>query len=122
MISVSGKRSGGTGSAAKGSVAVCAGDVSKQEDAEAMVKATVEFGGKIDVLVNNAHIDPAGTVVDIPVEQWQSILNVNLNGPFYLMRAAIPYDKNGGGSIVNIVWPPCGAFLPCLPIPRPRPA
>src|SRR5512143_2645945 len=51
-----------------GTVAVCAGDVSVLEDARRMVDATVEFGGKIDVLVNNAGIDPGGTVVDIDPE------------------------------------------------------
>lgn len=80
------------------------GDVGVVEDAERMVKEAVAFGGgKLDILVNNAGIDPAGTIVDIPLEQWHAIINTNLNGPFYMMRFAVPYmQKQGGGAIVNI--------------------
>ncbi|NLT38841.1 MAG: SDR family oxidoreductase [Clostridiales bacterium] len=86
-----------------GSVLAFQGDVSKWEDAQAMVEATINFGGRIDVLVNNAGIDPAGTVADIPIELWHQIINTNLSGSFYLMKAAIPdMIKNGGGSIINI--------------------
>jgi len=80
-----------------------AGNIRDPEDARKMVEATVEFGGKIDILVNNAAIDPPGTVVNIPIEQFQSIIETNLYGPFYTMKYAIPHmTKAGGGSIVNI--------------------
>ena len=52
-----------------GSATTCAGDVSNLEDAARMVKATVDFGGKIDVLVNNAAIDQGGTVVNVDPER-----------------------------------------------------
>ena len=48
-----------------GMVGVCAGDVTKYEDVTRMVDVTLSFGGSLDVLVNNAGIDPGGTVVDI---------------------------------------------------------
>ena len=68
-----------------------------------MVDATVKFGGKIDILVNNAGIDPAATAVDITPEQWHKVLDINLTGPLFMMKAAIPYMiENGGGSIINI--------------------
>jgi meso-butanediol dehydrogenase / (S,S)-butanediol dehydrogenase / diacetyl reductase len=87
----------------KGSVATCAGDVTKLEDAQRMVKATLDFGGKLDVLVNNAGIDPPGTIVDIDVKLWQQIVDINLTGPFLLMKAALPHMiKAGGGSVINI--------------------
>jgi len=87
----------------QGTVLPFAGDVSKPEDAKAMVDATVKFGGKIDVLVNNAAIDPPGALVEMPLEQWNSVMEINLYGPFYTMRAAIPYMIDaGGGSIVNV--------------------
>ena len=80
-----------------------AGDVRNPDDAKAMVDATVEFGGKIDILVNNAGIDPAAAVVELPIEQWKSVIETNLYGPFYTMKFALPYMIDaGGGAIVNI--------------------
>ena len=101
------------GSLPSGSVTTCAGDVSKYEDAKRMVEATVKFGGKLDVLINNAGIDPGGSVVDLDPELWRQVIEINLTGPFLLMKASIPHMiKNGGGSIINI-----GSLggLRCLP-------
>jgi NAD(P)-dependent dehydrogenase (short-subunit alcohol dehydrogenase family) len=81
----------------------CAGDVSKDEDATRMVETTVKFGGRIDILVNNAAIDPGGSVVKLDPKLWREVIETNLTGPFLLMKAAIPFMiKNGGGSIINI--------------------
>ena len=78
-------------------------DVSNPEDAKAMIEATIAFGGKIDILVNNAGIDPPGNVTDVPIEQWKSVIETNLYGPFYTMKYALPHMMDaGGGSIVNI--------------------
>ena len=99
-----------------GMVEACPGDVTNFDDVKKMVDATVKFGGKIDVLVNNAGIDPGGTIVDIDIALWKKILDVNLNGPFYCMRAAIPYMiKQGGGSIVNIASLAGVRCLPSMP-------
>jgi meso-butanediol dehydrogenase/(S,S)-butanediol dehydrogenase/diacetyl reductase len=87
----------------KGMVSMCTGDVSKLEDVERMVESTLKFGGKIDVLVNNAGIDPGGTVTDVDLETWKKVLDINLHGTFFAMRASIPHMiKSGGGSIINI--------------------
>lgn len=99
-----------------GTVTTCAGDVSKLEDAKRMVEATVEFGGKIDCLVNNAAIDPGGTIVDIDPELWKQVIDINLTGPFFLMKVAIPYMiKIGGGSIINIASLAGTRCLPGMP-------
>lgn len=99
-----------------GMVATCEGDVTKFEDAKKMVDAAVKFGGKIDVLVNNAGIDPGGSILDIDIDLWKKILDVNLNGPFMCMRAALPYMiKQGGGSIVNIASLAGVRCLPSMP-------
>jgi meso-butanediol dehydrogenase/(S,S)-butanediol dehydrogenase/diacetyl reductase len=87
-----------------GTVVKCSGDVSDVKDAERMVATTVEFGGRLDVLVNNAAIVlPGRAVADLDPDVWRKTLEVDLTGPFLLMRSSIPYMiKGGSGSIINI--------------------
>jgi NAD(P)-dependent dehydrogenase (short-subunit alcohol dehydrogenase family) len=98
----------------KGAALTCAGDVTRLEDAERMVETALKFNGKLDVLVNNAAIDAGGsTVVDMDPELWHSVLEINLTGPMYLMKASIPHMiEGGGGSIINIA---SLGGLRCLP-------
>ena len=63
-------------------------DVSKPEACEMLVKQAAEFGGgKIHVLVNNAGITRDNLLARIKDEDLDAVVNVNLKGPFYLMRA-----------------------------------
>jgi meso-butanediol dehydrogenase / (S,S)-butanediol dehydrogenase / diacetyl reductase len=85
------------------SVTALVGDVSDADSVRAMVDATLTLGGKIDILVNSAAIDPTGPDVAGNLAIWQKIHDVNLTGPYMTMKAAIPHMiAGGGGSIVNI--------------------
>lgn len=89
----------------KGSALAVQGDVTKSEDAKRMVEETVKFGGKgkIDILVNNAAHDIKGNVIDLKPEEWRTVIDINLTGPYIMMREALPYMiKAKYGSIINI--------------------
>ncbi|PKM66524.1 MAG: short-chain dehydrogenase [Firmicutes bacterium HGW-Firmicutes-2] len=78
-------------------------DVTKEEEVNTMMKAVADQYGKIDVLINNA----GGLCGRCPVEEmstdfWNTVLDLNLNNPFFCTRAVIPYMKKEGGSILNI--------------------
>ena len=79
-------------------------DVSRETDVADMVERTLETFGRIDVLVNNAAtILPYREVVDLTVEEWTRVVDVNLTGPFLCSKAVLPtMIKQGAGKIVNI--------------------
>ena len=79
-------------------------DVSKPDQAEAMVDKAVETYGALHVAVNNAGIGGAQTPTgEYPIDSWQQVIDVNLNGVFYGMRYEIPAMlEAGGGAIVNM--------------------
>lgn len=78
-------------------------DVSRPEDAEAMVKATIEALGRIDILVNNAGVTRDNLLMRMDEKDWDLVLQVNLKGAFLCTRAASrPMMKQRGGKIVNI--------------------
>ena len=79
-------------------------DVINKAALNAMVTATVKQYGSLDIMVNNAGIEaPPGLLKDLPEEQWDRVLGVNLKGVFLCCQAVIPQMmKQNKGRIVNI--------------------
>jgi NAD(P)-dependent dehydrogenase (short-subunit alcohol dehydrogenase family) len=79
-------------------------DVSEESDVVSAVGEATERLGGLDLLVNNAGIGgPSSTVMDLSVEDFRRVIDVNLVGTFLMSRAcARPMADDGGGCIVNI--------------------
>jgi len=77
-------------------------DVSEYAEVRALVEATTEEFGRLDVMVNNAGIGRTGTVEETSLDDWQDVLAVNLSGVMYGSRAALPHLRDSGGCIVNV--------------------
>ncbi len=87
-----------------GTIVAVTANVAEQAEAEAMVDRAVTEFGRIDILVNNAGVmDLFSSVADVTNETWRRVLSVNLDGPMFAMRRAVPLMlKQGHGAIVNI--------------------
>ncbi|MEO0705989.1 MAG: 3-oxoacyl-[acyl-carrier-protein] reductase [Cyanobacteria bacterium J06649_5] len=78
-------------------------DVSKADDVDAMIKATMDAFGRIDVLVNNAGITRDTLLLRMKPEDWQAVIDLNLTGVFLCTRAVSKIMlKQRSGRIVNI--------------------
>jgi acetoacetyl-CoA reductase len=78
-------------------------DVSDPEQAQRLVDETINQFGRIDILVNNAGINADATLDKLDVESWDSVIQLDLNGCFYTVQAALPHMmEQESGSIVNM--------------------
>jgi 3-oxoacyl-[acyl-carrier protein] reductase len=78
-------------------------DVRAPEACAQLVAATVERFGGLDLLVNNAGLGRFAPIQDLSVEDWDLQLRTNLDGVFYVSKAAVPHlIERGGGWIFNI--------------------
>ena len=87
---------------ASGRLATFAGDVTEDGVPERIVASAVESFGGLDVLVNAAGVIATGTMEATSDATWDQMMNVNVRGPFRLMRAAAPHLKARQGNVVNV--------------------
>jgi len=79
-------------------------DVSSPEHIARFMEQVLDTYGAIDVLVNNAGIDITVSIEEMSIDDWQRVINVNLNGPFYMSKAVFSHMREqGGGHIINVV-------------------
>ncbi|AUW59571.1 hypothetical protein C1T17_17290 [Sphingobium sp. SCG-1] len=106
------------------------GDVASDSSAQDAVAGIERELGRLDILINNAGISPSHggysqLVEDVPLEEWDRVLAVNLSGTFYMCRHALPMMKAGKwGRIVNFRHrvDECARCFPARIIPRRRQA
>lgn len=81
------------------------GDVSESEACREIVQAAVDRWGRVDVLCNNAGIQPASTyrpAHELPEEAWDRIIDVNLKSVFLMCKNVLPHMmQQGGGVVIN---------------------
>lgn len=79
-------------------------DVSKKASVDAMIQATVDHYGRIDVVVNNAGVNHSAEFFDITEEDWDWVMGVDFKGTFLVCQAAarVMVEQGDGGYIVNV--------------------
>ena len=85
-----------------GSVAFVGGDIGERSKCDLIVTEAVGILGGLDILVNSAGVIYHATAEETTDEQWLETMNVNVNGMFYICRAALPHLKSSQGTIINI--------------------
>lgn len=81
---------------------VIVADLSCESDVEKIIRTTIDTLKKIDVLVNNAAIVFVGSIENTSLKQYDTIMNTNLRGPYYLTMLAAPHLIKAKGNIVNV--------------------
>ena len=84
-------------------VATAQADLQQQDEAERVVRATLDKLGGLDILINNAGVGRFGPLSQLSLDDWQQTIGTNLSGVFYCCRAAVPIMRErGGGWIINV--------------------
>ena len=79
-------------------------DIGQKAQIDALIEATVDHYGTIDIVVNNAGVNHSADFFDISEEDWDWVMSVDLKGTFFVSQAAakVMIDQGKGGSIVNV--------------------
>ncbi|MEO9503854.1 MAG: SDR family oxidoreductase [Maribacter dokdonensis] len=86
-----------------GAVEILRTDVTNADDVKALVKKAIDSFGKIDVMVNNAGIMPLAPLSALKVNEWDSMIDVNIKGVLYGIAAALPeFEKQKSGHFINL--------------------
>ena len=89
--------------AAGGEAIAVAVDVSRGEEVRGMVQAALDRFGRIDVLVQNAGISPAGSITEISEDEWDECIAVDLRSVFLGAKYTVPVmQRQGGGVVINV--------------------
>ncbi len=104
--------------AAGGKIASYAMNVTDETSVEETLQSVIEEHGRIDAVINNAGIDYTKSIEELSYDEWRSVIDVNLTGPFIVTKAVYPYmKKQGSGHIINITstackraWPNASAY------------
>jgi NAD(P)-dependent dehydrogenase (short-subunit alcohol dehydrogenase family) len=82
-------------------IAVRAG-VGHPDDCKALIERTIETYGQIDILINNAGVNRDRVLKRMSIDEWQEVINTDLNSAFYCTSAAIPHmiERNYGRIVV----------------------
>ncbi len=78
-------------------------DVGDEGEVQRLADTALSELGRIDILVNNAGLRDSSPITDMSVKRWRQAMAVNLDGPFYCCRAAVPgMIEAGWGRIINV--------------------
>jgi NADP-dependent 3-hydroxy acid dehydrogenase YdfG len=78
-------------------------DVTQRDQVKKLVDSAVDAFGQVDVILNNAGLMPLSPMEDLKIDEWDQMIDVNINGVLYGIAAALPYMKEQkSGHFINI--------------------
>ncbi|BDT60725.1 oxidoreductase [Massilia varians] len=88
---------------AGGKVEIVVTDVTRKQDVVALVQAALTNFGRLDVMINNAGLMAVAPLAELKVDEWDSMLDINVKGVLYGIAAALPvFQKQESGHFINI--------------------
>lgn len=90
--------------AAGGTASYLITDVTRRDDVAQLVQLALDRYGKLDVIINNAGIAPISLLDELRVDEWESMIDVNVKGVLYGIAAALPvFRRQGFGHVINTI-------------------